>query len=68
MEKITKSVMKWQKIREHIWHLPGHNPSGPSLCGTNCYILGAGTERMLVETGEYPGANEQFIGNLKEFI
>lgn len=59
--------MKWQKLRDYIVHIPAHNPSGFTLCGTNCYILGRGKQRILVEAGD-GHANEDFIKNLSEYV
>jgi len=55
-------------IRDYIVHIPGENPSAMSLCGTNCYLIGRGAKRTLVDAGDLPGANEKFLGHLAQFL
>ena len=54
-------------MREYIVHIPAHNPSAFTLCGTNCYILGRGKHRILVEAGDW-NDNEVFLQNLGDFV
>jgi len=49
-------------------HIPGENPSPMSLCGTNCYVIGRGNKRTLIEAGDLPEDNEKFMGHLKQFL
>ena len=39
-----------------------------TLCGTNCYLLGKGRSRVLVEAGDDTGANDVFKSNLSQFL
>lgn len=58
----------YQKLREFMVHLPGENPSSFTLCGTNCFILGKGNKRSMIEAGDYPEHNTKFLENLTKFI
>ena len=49
-------------------HIPGENPSPFTLCGTNCFIVGKGKKRSLIEAGDYPEKNMKFLENLKKYI
>jgi len=44
-----------------------HNPSSFTLCGTNCFVLGRGQKRILVEAGDWENNNE-FLNNLNELV
>jgi len=45
---------------------PAHNPSPATLCGTNCFLVGTGIERIFVEAGDKD--NKTLIANLSEYL
>ena len=47
-------------------HFPAHNPSAYTLCGTNCYLVGTGSQRILIEAGE--ADNKELLTNLHEYL
>ena len=49
-------------------HIPGENPGPFTLCGTNCFILGKGKTRSMVEAGDYPEKNTKFLENLTKYL
>lgn len=52
----------YQKLEPNIYHIPGHNPSikyaliksidAATLFGTNCYVIGSASQRIMIDTGE----------------
>eukprot|EP00347_Sterkiella_histriomuscorum_P013976 403362637 len=58
----------YQKVRDFIYHIPAENPSLFTLCGTNCYVVGQGTNRVMIEAGDYPERNQLFLENFKKFL
>ena len=39
-----------------------------TLCGTNCFILGRGSVRTIVDPGDYPERNGEFLENFKDYL
>lgn len=39
-----------------------------TLCGTNCYILGRGPVRTIVDPGDLPENNKEFLTHLTDFL
>ena len=58
----------YQKLKDFIYHIPGENPSPATLCGINCFILGTGQSRVMIEAGDYPERNEKFLENFTRFM
>jgi glyoxylase-like metal-dependent hydrolase (beta-lactamase superfamily II) len=44
----------------------GQNPSDFTLNGTNCYLVGTGDSRILIDTGDEGYGTEEFVANLRE--
>lgn len=69
METVPKtSRLFYQKLRDFLYHIPGDNPNQFTLCGTNCFILGKGKNRVMIEAGDYPERNGKFLENLSQFL
>jgi hypothetical protein len=56
MEYTVKRLF-YQRLRDFIYHIPGENPSEFTLCGTNCFVVGSGINRIMIESGDYPERN-----------
>ena len=67
MQSTLKRVY-YQKLRDFIYHIPGDNPSQFTLCGTNCFIVGKGINRVMIESGDYPEHNQLFLENFTTFM
>jgi endoribonuclease LACTB2 len=67
MEKAVKRLF-YQKLRDFIYHIPGDNPSTFTLCGTNCFVVGQGKDRVMIESGDYPESNKLFLENFNKFM
>jgi endoribonuclease LACTB2 len=39
-----------------------------TLAGTNCYVVGRGQNRTLIDCCDVPEKNESFLGNLVSFL
>ena len=44
------------------------NPNQFSLCGTNCFILGRGPIKTIVDPGDFPERNEEFLNRLGAYL
>jgi endoribonuclease LACTB2 len=67
MEQTSKRLF-YQKLRDFIYHIPGENPSQFTLCGTNCFVVGRGPKRVMIEAGDYPERNTLFLENFGRFL
>ena len=68
MESSPLKRIFYQKLRDYIYHIPGENPSLFTLCGTNCFVVGRGTNRVMIEAGDYPERNQIFLENFNRFL
>ena len=60
--------LQWQKLKDYIVHLPVDNPGNMTLRGTNCYIIGRGQVRTIVDPGDLPERNASFLKNFSEYL
>ena len=60
--------MRWNQLRSYITHIPAHNPAGATLCGTNCFLLGRGKTRVLVESGDDDRCNKLWLENVGAYL
>lgn len=58
---------QYRQLRPYLTHLSGGvNPT--ALSGSNCYVLGAGQKRTLIDTAEWPEERSSFIQALRKFM
>eukprot|EP00438_Fugacium_kawagutii_P000912 Skav200862 [mRNA] locus=scaffold71:30715:31944:+ [translate_table: standard] len=60
-KQLLEELPKVAKHSERVTVLLGMNPAAYSLQGTNCYLIGQGQERLLLDTGE---GRPEFVQNL----
>ena len=51
----------WIHLTDFVSHIQVTNPSQFTLCGTNCFILGRGPVKTLVDPGDFPERNQEFL-------
>ncbi|KAJ3251479.1 hypothetical protein HK103_002383 [Boothiomyces macroporosus] len=55
------------KLSQRVYSILGLNPGKFTLDGTNCYLVGQGSKRILIDTGEgVPDFTEHFKNSMKE--
>ncbi|CDW82984.1 beta-lactamase-like protein 2 [Stylonychia lemnae] len=65
----------YQQLDYNIFHIPGENPSNflillrgfldaATLLGTNCFILGSGVQRTMIDCGDMYPLNMKLMDNL----
>ncbi len=68
----------YQSLSSNIIHVPGYNPSissfanqlldAATLAGTNCFVIGTGDERIMIDAGDDFPLNEVFVSNLEKLM
>ena len=56
------------KLNDHgsIYLIPGENPDVGMLCGTNCYAIGTGKKRYLIDACVKD--HQKFLDNVTNFV
>ena len=57
---------KYLKLTESIHMIPGINLDPGVLCGTNCYVIGTGKNRFIIDACKKD--HQIFLDNVKDFV
>jgi glyoxylase-like metal-dependent hydrolase (beta-lactamase superfamily II) len=55
-----------ERLSERVINILAHNPSPYTLNGTNCYLVGTGSKRILIDTGEWGRGQPEFLADLEK--
>lgn len=56
----------WEELSPRVLCVLGQNPSPFTLNGTNCYLVGTGPRRLLIDTGDANAGAEEFMECLRD--
>ena len=57
-----------ERLSPRVVTILGQNPTTFTLNGTNCYLIGTGTSRILVDPGETGYGTKEFLNSLQKCI
>ena len=58
----------WQRLTDFASQIHVRNPSMFTLCGTNCFVIGRGPVRTLIDPGDFSEYNQEFLANLGNYL
>ena len=71
LSKVAPSQPDVERLSPRVISILGQNPSPYTLNGTNCYLVGTGASRVLIDTGEghfMPESETKFVANLRRVL
>ena len=57
-----------ERLSPRVVSILGHNPTTFTLNGTNCYLIGTGSSRLLVDPGETGYGSDKFLQSLRRCL
>ena len=68
MNSLKNISAPWLQIKEHIVHFNAGNRSPFTLCGTNCFLIGSGKLRTLVDPGDFHYNDTLFLQKFEKYL
>ena len=65
---MQQSGETWQRLTDFAVQIHCKNPSPYTLCGTNCFVIGRGPIKTLVDPGDFPERNQEFLANFGDYL
>ena len=62
--RVAPEQPPWQTLSPRVSCILGHNPSTFTLNGTNCYLVGTGPKRLLIDAGDAEYGAPEFMASL----
>lgn len=64
--KVAPPQPNIERLSDRVFNILAHNPSAYTLNGTNCYLVGTGEKRILIDTGEWGRGQPEFLADLSK--
>ena len=65
---MQQSGETWQRLTDFATQIHVKNPGLFTLSGTNCYVIGRGPIKTLIDPGDFPERNQEFMENFNDYL